>query len=732
MPKTQKILTAFNAGEWSPRLTSRVDLQKYYSACETLENFTVLPQGGTTRRSGTHYVAETKDSSVASRLIPFTFSTTDAYILEFGNLYIRVYKDGAQVTSAGVPYEITTTYTSAQVGQLQFRQSADVMYITHGSHSVKKLSRLSDASWTFSTVQFRPEPSYEKDTLLGDALTPGATTGTGINFTASSGIFLDGDVGRQIVSGSGRGIIITHTSATVVVVDILDDFASTALIPYGDWSITATVQEDVTPSLATPVGAKVTLTLTALNGWRSEDVGKYVKLNEGIVKITGFTSNLVVTGEILSPLSSTSAATAGLWTLNVASWSATEGYPSVIEFHGQNLMLANTTIQPNVIWKSVSGDFENFAEGTNDDDAAAYVIFGQNEIQWLLTGTGLICGTQGEEKVLSSTNQEPLSPTNAKIVSNTTDGSSSIPAVKIGGKVVFVQRAGRKLREYTYVFAEDEFKTVDLTRLAEHVTDGGLSEISYQKEPDSVLWCIRADGTLLGFTYLRDEEVIAWHRHTTGASGEFESVASIPITGKDQTWVIVKRTINGSTVRYVEYFNPDAHSAGTKFNQWDMLNTDSALIYNGVATTTISGADHLEGQTVNLIVDGGAHEQKTISGGNITLDREGTEIELGIPFTSIGTTMKPEVPVQGSTVQGRVMGWVEIRARLLNTLGGEINGHPVYYRTPEALLSEEPELFTGEKVFENLGYEDQGKITFKQEQPFPFTLLSLLGELEIE
>ena len=154
MPRTTLALTSFVSGEFSAKLDGRTDFQKYNSSCKTLENFLIHPQGAATRRVGTQFIAEVKSSAAKTRLIPFEFSTTQTYIMEFGNNYIRFFKDKGQITSGGSAYEISSPYATSELFDIKFAQSADVMYLCHPNHDVRKLSRTGHTSWTLATVSF--------------------------------------------------------------------------------------------------------------------------------------------------------------------------------------------------------------------------------------------------------------------------------------------------------------------------------------------------------------------------------------------------------------------------------------------------------------------------------------------------------------------------------------------------------------------------------------------------
>ena len=226
MPKQLIAVPSFTAGELSSRMQGRTDFQKYFSGCTRLENFVVLPHGPITRRPGTYYVSNVKTQTAKTRLIPFEFSTTQTYVLEFGNQYIRFYKDNGQIESGGSPYDISSPYLTAELFDIKFAQSADVMYICHNNHAVRKLSRTGHTSWTLSEVEFTDGP-YLDANISSTTMTPSATSGTGITITASSSTFVSTDVGRFISFSNGYAKITAYGSGTSVTADVKDDFDNT-------------------------------------------------------------------------------------------------------------------------------------------------------------------------------------------------------------------------------------------------------------------------------------------------------------------------------------------------------------------------------------------------------------------------------------------------------------------------------------------------------------------------
>ena len=664
-------LTNFTGGELSPRLDGRNDLAKYPTGLKTLENFVVFPHGSVARRSGTQFVAEVKDSTKKTRLIPFEFSTTQTYMLEFGNQYIRFYKDNGQILSGGSAYEISSPYLEAELFDIKFAQSADVMYICHPNHAVRKLARTAHTSWTLTEVDFTDGP-YLDDNISSTTFTMSAhTVGTGRTLTASSTTGINGDTGFQ-----------------------------------------------------------------------TTDVGRLVRFRDGYGKITGRTSTTVVTVEILEDMGSSSHSTN--WSLG--SFSDTTGHPSCVTFFEQRLVFAATLNNPQTIYFSKSGDYENMNENRGgtvaDDDAIIYTIASNqvNAIRFMTSTRTLIIGTAGGEFAVSGGGTDvAITPTNILIKKQSNHGAANIDAIPAGNATLFLQRAKRKLRELAYNFDVDGYVSPDLTILAEHISEGGLTQLSYQQEPNQIIWGTRADGQLIGLTYQREQQVVAWHRHIFGGafgSGNAvcESVATIPTDNSEyQTYVIIKRTINGATKRYVEFIhNYDFDETDdTSFNF-----LDSQLEYSGSPATTISGLSHLEGQTVSILADGATHPDKTVSSGEITLDRSASKVKVGLGYTSLLQTMRLDAGSQDGTSQGKTKRIFDIAIRLYESLGVEVgpdlnNMERIPFRSSADAMDSAVSVFTGDKEVEFRGnYETDGFIVVRQTQPLPLTILSLYPRLQ--
>ena len=622
--------TSFNAGELSPLLKGRPSLDKFKNGCETMENFIPQIQGPARKRPGTRFVAEVKDSADVTRLLPFEYSTTQAYVLEFGDSYVRFYLDGGVVESSpGVPYEITSPYTSAQVGALEYAQSADVVYITHPDHAPYKLARVSALSWTLTAVTFAWPPFNDENTGA-ITLTASALTGA-ITLTASASLFVAGDVGSYFKISEVSASKYNQWTTGVA-------YTSGDIVYY-----LGNIYESGTTASA---GTRPPIHTT---GAESDGAVTWTFLHDGAgyAQITGYTSATLVNATVIKRLPTTSATTR--W--SEGAWSARRGYPHAVTFYEDRLWFAGSTSKPQTLWASCSGDYENHKYGTNDDDALNYTINTQdmNTIEWLAPTKVLAIGTVNGEFTLSATQiSDPVTPTNVKITPQTTFGSApDVKPLRVGSVILFLQRAGRKLREYAYQFDTDSFVAPNMNVLADHVTESGVVELAYQQEPNQIVWAARADGALAGMTYERTEDVVGWHRHTIGG-GIVESVINIPHWDGDQDvlWMIVRRTIDGASVRYVEYMEKYQTGADSFF-------LDCGLTYDGSPVTAISGLDHLEGETVSVLVDGATHPNRTVAAGAINLQLEGSVVHVGLAYTATIKTMPVEAGSQDGTAQGK-------------------------------------------------------------------------------
>lgn len=717
MGKITTIQTNFTAGELSPRVGSRVDIAKYNNGLKVAENVQVLVQGGAIRRPGLRVAAQTKDITKKTRLIPFVYNRDQAYMLEVGHLYFRFYKDGVAL---GGTYEVATPYTEAQLPDIDYVQGADTMFIVHPSHPVYRLQRFADMDWRMLPATFTVEPFAEVGNTPAVTLTlSSAAVGAGRNFGAT-GAFMASDVGRDIVSGAGLATVTAYVDANNVTCQIKSAFSGVSLVS-GAWRIEGTPQTSCTASAKDPVGATITLTLAA-NGWRTgEEIGKYVKINGGLVKITGYTSAVIVSGIIQQELTSITAAIANSWSLNGSIWGGVNGYPRAVSLHEQRLQLAGSAGYPQTLLGSRTGDYLNFELGSKDDDAYAYELSTSQiaPIQHLAQGRRLMVFTASNEMSVRGGIEKPITPTSIQKSDESTAGSNIVRPVKVGNEFLFVQRAGRKVRACGYRYDIDGFDSPDRTVFSEHITGPGVIDMAFQQEAEAQLYCVRSDGQLATSTYDTAQEVNAWGRWIT--DGEFEAVAMIPTATSEQVWVIVKRIVGGVAHRFVEWFDPT-------------MKTDSGRTATGAPATVWGGMIHLAGKTVKVIGDGVYQGEFVVDGsGNITLPRAVSAVEMGLGYTAKLQMLTPEVGGSSGTAQGAAISVGEVIVRVLDTVSVVINGQTKTFRTMGAdLLDVPPESASGdlrETTLSDTLYRNE--LTITQPNPVPFHVLSVIRKCTI-
>lgn len=607
---------SFARGEIAPALYARVDLSGYATGLRTCRNFFVMRHGGGASRPGSTFVGEVNDSTKTVRLIPFIFNASQTYTLEFGDLYLRVIKDGvplqdvvktitgisnanpcvvtatahgfsngdevalsgiaggigtylnnrnfkiANVTtntfslqymgggavdstafggytsggSAGRVYTVASPYAYQDLPLIKLVQSADVITITHPSYAVYELDRLGDTSWTFTAVTFAPK------------------TASPVGVAASGG-----------PAGS---------TTRKYVVTAIDDTSGEESLP----SSVATLGSIDTPTAASPV----TVSWTAVSNATKYNV--YLQ-NSGINQFLGVASGTSYTDVGNPANSSQSAPTAR------NPFSGAGNNPSCVGYFQQRLMFGNLTNDPEGVYGSKTGQFHNFTISTplQDDDAVTFKMVGKqvNSVQHILDLGKLLVMTAGGEWACLGDASGVLKPTAINSKQYSYNGSSSLAPIVIGSDLLYVQARGNFIRNLFFDFMIDGYRGNDLTVFSSHLVDGQtIVDWTYSQIPNSIVWAARSDGTLLGLTYIKEQQMIAWHRHDF--DGAVENVCCIPEGSEDVLYLVIRRTINGRTVRYIERIGTRYISDITQY-----IGMDAALTYDGrntsATTMTLSG-----------------------------------------------------------------------------------------------------------------------------------------------
>jgi hypothetical protein len=379
--------------------------------------------------------------------------------------------------------------------------------------------------------------------------------------------------------------------------------------------------------------------------------------------------------------------------------------------------------------------------GVADSDPMSYQILSQkyNRILWLVGGKKLFIGTAGAEFWMSGAGvNTPITPTSVLARRESTIGSADIQPVTIGSSLIFVQRAGRTINLWKYEYVNDSFEATDLGILAEHLMkDYAIADIQYAQDPDHIAWILRTDGTLLGLTYMRGHDVTGWHKHYTSdktAAGDIETFAVIPGTSQsvamDELWVVAKRTINGATARYIEMLTPRFGN----FALQHAMQTDSCITYIGAPATVFSGADHLEGEAVNILADGKVFNT-TIASGEFTLATAASIVTTGLPYT---VTIEFLVALLTELVKGVTTAKrkriVELLVMLYETcqLNYGVDASHMFDLWDTAGLTDDTLNDEYVKVEVDGNPEYEPTLMLKQIYPYPFTLLGIVETIEVE
>lgn len=803
MPKVTLVHTNFTAGEITPKMWGRIDVARYQNGAEIIENAWPIVHGGIDKRWGTLFHWAAKIANKRARLIPFVFSRTQAYILEFGDQYMRVHTDAGVILSGGSPYEITTPFTEAMLNAMDFTQKDDTMLVFHTGVYPRRLRRFADANWVMDNAPFNPAPFDEIGSRPAATLSLSATTvGTGRTLNSDAAVFLNSDVGRQIWAGFGTATITAFTSTTQVTATINEAFDASSYTS-GNWILTISPQAGLKPSATGPVGntidlefpssitstaeaskaitglshdgvstatvtivghgystgntiqhsgsspsgyngtyaitvvdantytysvadpgastvlgvaARVNSTTTYPQGWRAEDVGKFVLINEGLVKVTEFVSTTLSRGTVLVELNNDVLSQANAWTLNSAVWNDHDGYPATGTFHMQRLLAAGSPSYPQTVWGSGIGDYFGFQLGANDDDAFAYALVADDnsQITYLLSMEALVALTYGGEFTMEGGVEKPITPTNIRAKQRSNKGSEQVRPVRVGSEEMFVQRAGKSVRAATYDADSGKWAVPDMSVLAEHIAQPGVTAMTWHENPGTLLFAARSDGLLASSTFDRDQDVVGWARQNLG--GVVESVATAPVGDGDRTWMIVRRVINGSTVRYIEKFDPGTYVDG------GIVGT------SGPGATVWTGLGHLEGEEVVTLADGIPQPAQTVTGGQITLPRKAYAVQIGKRIRMRVKLLPPEVGGSGGAAQANAMSTNEVSVRVLETVGLQVNGQTVAFRQlGVGILDKAIEPFSGIKRVENLGWENgESVIEITHDDPLPCHLQSVI------
>lgn len=666
---------SFAGGEVTREFFGRIDDVKYQTGLALCRNFIVLPHGPVANRAGSRFVREVKDSARRTELIPFAFSDEQTVVIEFGHHYFRFHTDGATVLLAGVPYELAHTYDETELSDVRFEQSADVISLTHPSHPPRELRRTSATSWAIIDVAFAPDVGIPASPIA--TATPGATPGT--PSTQEYVVTAVGNDGKD----EGRQSVVASCSN-----NLYDD------------------------------GAYNEIAFSAVVGAARYNVYKRVS---GLFGYIGQTDQLLFRDDnIAADLGKTPP-------LAQNPFNATDQYPACVSYFDQRRVFGSTNAEPQRTWLTKEGTESNldYSLPTQDTDAISFRVAARdaNRIRHIVPMSDLILLTSTAAWRVTSINTDALTPTSISARPQVTAGANGARPVVVNSTMIFATARGGHLREFGYQSDKNGYSSADISLRAPHLFDGfDITRLAFSAAPYPIVWAVSTSGKLIGLTYVPEEKIGAYHQHDT-LNGEFESCCVVAEGDDDVLYVVVRRDINGQSVRYVErmpsrMFSDKTHS----------FFVDCGGVYDGPQTTTVTGLDWLEGETVSILADGAVRPQQVVIGGTIALDEAASYVVAGLPINADFQTMplSMEIPGYGT---GRPKNVAAVYLKVYQSAAPFAG--PTFdelteakWRTTETYGSS-PELRDGEiEIVIKSAWTDDGSICVRHSDPVPLTVLA--------
>ena len=663
MARIVQFQTNFSVGELDPLLRARTDLQQYQNALETAENVTIQPQGGASRRAGLEFIYDFGSSFTAFKLIPFEFSVDDSYLLVVVTGRIYVFKAGVlqtNINGSGNPYIAVTAITAAMIDELNFTQAVDTLILMHADLEPQRLVRNSDTSWTVGALPLTnvPKYAYSITTTAGNAY----NTGTPHDHLEPSGT--DGNI-TLTAKHSGSDANVFSAAASTYVGQYIN------VEPFGRLRIVRKVSA----------------------------------------------AKLEVYCEV--PLFDTSNIDDADWEYEEGYedvWSNTRGWPRSAAFHEGRLYFGGSKSRPNTIWGSKVIDYFNFDIGTALDDEGVEATINTNQLNVIVNlnpGQDLQIFSTGGEFIIAQAANEPVTPANFLVKPQSRLGSRpGVPIEDLAGATIIVQRQGKSIISFQFTDATASYGSQPLSVLSSHLlndpTDLSIRRATSTDETDRLFLVNGGDGSMAVYSILQAQNVIAPSKFTT--DGEFVAV----VNELSDTFVIVKRTINSSTVYYLEKFN-------------ESLTLDSAK--TGAAASSVTMA-HLNGKTVEIVRDGVLEPSQTVpaSPHTVTFATAATSShQVGLDYSVTLKTMPAEPKLPQGTVQGVNKRIVQVDAIVHETQNMSINGKLVPFRQfGTGVLGQSVQEFTGTKTVHGLlGFSNTGQITITQSVPLKMTVLGI-------
>jgi hypothetical protein len=826
MANTRSYARSFSGGEVTPEFWGRLDDAKYQTGAATIRNCIVTPHGPVTNRPGLAFVRAVKDSTKRTRLIPFSFSTTQTVAIEVSQGFFRFHINGqTQLVPAGTAYNGALAYVAGDVVTYTGNRYVAIAAAGIGIDPTNVFVPVPTppAIWVASTALVDTPPvGY---TFVGSTLPTSATLGSLVYIEVVTEVFVPETpppgleyeylgLGEYVIvikyqgyTGTAPGTapdpllkpwLLLGPATGNVIFEVANPYADADIfdLHYVQSNDVLTIVHPNYPpaelrrlgttglwtykaiSFGTPQVAPTSPSAVATRGSPASTAVRtfsYVVtsvsadgLSESVASVVATTGNQnLLDANAFNTITWTSSATrfnvyrlaGGLYSFVGISTSTTfvddgtilpdagktppistlpftgTNFPAAVSYFEQRRVFGGTNTQPQNVWATKSGTETdlNVSIPVRDDDSVQFRIASReaNTIRHIVPLNAMLLLTSAAEWRAGSADNGPLSPLSISAKPQSYTGANNAQPIVLNNRAVYAAARGGHIREIGFDWRSDGFVTGDLSLRAPHLFDNfEVVDMAYAKSPQPVLWFVSSSGKLLGLTYVPDQEISAWHQHDS-LNGVFESCCVVTEGSEDRLYVVVKRVINGATVRYVERMAP-------------RLLTDVALsffvdcgaTYNGASADVITGLSHLEGQTVAVLADGSVQNQKVVTSGQITLDYAASKVVVGIPMTSELLTLPVGLIDIAGAGQGIAKNLNKVYLRVYNTRGlfaGPAQGPLREYkqRTTEVYGSP-PNLKTGEAEFVVDGFwGEAGQVLVRQVDPLPMTVLSITSDIAI-
>lgn len=715
------IQTSFNGGELSPRMAGRVDQSVYGNSLAAMVGFIPLLQGPAEAAPGTIFVAKAKG---LARLIPFEFNVTQGYQIEVGAGYFRFFTNDAQIMDGSEPYEVANPYTAQQVAELEYEQSFDALYLFHRDVAPRRLLRTGADNFTLEELDLADGPWEPRNENRARTVAFSGTTGT-VTVTAIGGaMFTAGDVGGLLEVETGDFSTIPSWQAGI-------ESATNDIRQWG-----GRVYQN-----AGGTGRTGDLAPTHIEGTEWDGISTGQDINEkgpygvkwtylydrfGMVEFTGYTSPTQMTATVTRTLAGGGAS----WRWRFGAFSARRGYPEGGRLWQDRLAVWKDT----TVHCSVASDLHNFAIRNEFGDYSQDMAFSidlpsANPIRWMMPGDDLLVGTAGDEFMIAERSSGGgVGAGQTRLRNPSANGSARVRPFKVDGRAVYLQSAGKRVLQMPFGGSElYRQESPDLTRYADHIGISEIQEMIYQQEPERLIWCRRADGTLAMAGYMPEEALLGWANRplAEGLSAVSIGTNTDPDGRFDQVWLIAETAGEHWVLRMEQ-----VRQAGDA--SLDRVMSDACTIYEGAATATIS-APHLAGRAVEVVADGRVvPELELDADGEGTLEFSATKIITGLAFEAYMTTFDNEGGSNNGTAQNKLRRINRVDLRLLHSDGLEVSCQGVTRKLELLKTSSKPdtafELYSGDREFDLDGVHDRsGLITIRRYLPRPSQVQALMA-----